>query len=529
MRRILTIFLLCFSHATAQYTLEIRFASRPERNTPIGIIQRTGTIYGSLNDIATALKLETWMNHAVQTIELKTDKYTIRATANNPFIVITDRSNNANVIQLPVSVLFAANSFFVPLESFIPILDELLEEEVIFNKELQLIAVGEPYTKPKFDIETLSIDERANGNLVRIHLNKHITDYESWLKPIEVEGKPTGEYWLYVTLVGATVDTAALQTVKPWGLIKQLLMFQSPTSVQLTFKLSGQITATELLQAEDSNDLLLTIHTPTANELALKRRQEIEKSLERERGKWKLNVIVIDAGHGGEDPGAIGVTRMKEKDITLGIALKVGRLIQKQLRGVKIVYTRTSDEFVELYRRGQIANQAGGKLFISIHCNSMPRKPNPASGFEIYLLRPGKTEHALRIAEQENAVIQFEEGYEKRYQKLTEENFILLTMAQSAYMKYSEQFADILQNEMEIHSSLDNQGVKQAGFYVLVGASMPNVLVETGYLSNRKDERVLKSQSGQQKIAQAIFSAVKRYKQEYEKTLQEGKLVGSSN
>ena len=153
----------------------------------------------------------------------------------------------------------------------------------------------------------------------------------------------------------------------------------------------------------------------------------------------------------------------------------------------------------------------------------MPRKKSTETGFEIYLLRPGKTDNALRIAEKENEVVKLEQGYEKRYQQLTEENFILLTMAQSAYVKYSEQFAEILTQEMGKHLDLPNNGVKQAGFYVLVGASMPNVLVETGYLSNKHDEKILKSAKGQQRLAEAIFNGVNRFKQDYEKTLGEGR------
>jgi N-acetylmuramoyl-L-alanine amidase len=207
--------------------------------------------------------------------------------------------------------------------------------------------------------------------------------------------------------------------------------------------------------------------------------------------------------------------------------LKLGKLIQKQLKDVRVVYTRKTDQFIELYRRGQIANQAGGKLFISIHCNAAPRKPHPANGFEIYLLRPGKTENALRIAERENEVVKLEEGYEQRYQQLTEENYILLTMAQNAYVRYSETLADLLQKEMGQRLGLANNGVKQAGFYVLVGASMPNVLVETAYLSNKHDEKILKNPKAQEKIAQSILSGIRRFKVEYEKSLQEGKEIGA--
>jgi N-acetylmuramoyl-L-alanine amidase len=196
------------------------------------------------------------------------------------------------------------------------------------------------------------------------------------------------------------------------------------------------------------------------------------------------------------------------------------------MKGVKVVYTRKDDRFVELDRRGQIANEAGGKLFISIHANSLKQKPHPTRGFEVYLLRPGRTEEAIAIAERENAVIELEEGYENRYKELTDENFILVTMAQTAHMRASEIFADIAQKELESNTGLQNRGVKQAGFYVLVGASMPNVLLETAYLSNKQDERFLKSESGQQKVADALFGSIKRYKEEYEKQLNEGKDIG---
>ena len=157
-------------------------------------------------------------------------------------------------------------------------------------------------------------------------------------------------------------------------------------------------------------------------------------------------------------------------------------------------------------------------VFISIHCNSMPGKRSGPNGFEIYLLRPGRTDEAVRIASRENAVIEFEDD-KGRYKQLTEEEFILVTMAQSAFFRYSELFAQKAVKEMAKGTTLRNGGVKQAGFYVLVGASMPNALVETGYLSNRNDEKLLKSKSGQQKVAESLFSGIKAFKTEYEKEL----------
>jgi N-acetylmuramoyl-L-alanine amidase len=299
-------------------------------------------------------------------------------------------------------------------------------------------------------------------------------------------------------------------------------------SVQLTFKLSGAISSTDLIQNPVSNDIVITIRTKGGEDRMVeqKKREELRAGLEEQRDRWDLDAIVIDPGHGGKDWGAIGVSGVREKDVALGIGLKLGKLIKKGMSDVRVIYTRADDRFIELDRRGQIANEADGKLFISIHCNSLKRKPNPTHGFEVYLLRPGKTEEAIAIAERENAVIELEEGYEKRYQQLTEENFILVTMAQSAHVKASEIFADITQREMQSRTGLSNRGVKQAGFYVLVGAAMPNVLVETAYLSNGEDERYLKSDSGQQKIADSLYRAIKAYKEEYEKLLNEGKEIG---
>jgi N-acetylmuramoyl-L-alanine amidase len=207
--------------------------------------------------------------------------------------------------------------------------------------------------------------------------------------------------------------------------------------------------------------------------------------------------------------------------VTLGIGLKLGKLIEQQLPDVKVVYTRKTDRFIELYRRGQIANENGGKLFISIHANSLPMKPSPVNGFEIYLLRPGKTDEAIKIAEKENSVVRLEEDAQDRYQEITEENFIILTMAQSAYMKQSEHFAELLSDELSHKLSPQSRGVKQAGFYVLVGASMPNALVETGYLSNRNDEMFLRNPDGQQIIAESMLRSIQRYKRQYEETLKD--------
>lgn len=265
--------------------------------------------------------------------------------------------------------------------------------------------------------------------------------------------------------------------------------------------------------------LSLTAAIPYPQEKA---EQQDSSSLEEEQTvsrskhpKPKLDVIVIDPGHGGRDVGAIGPGGYYEKQATLAIGIKLGALIEKEIPGVKVVFTRKTDKFVELYKRGQIANKAKGKLFISIHCNSTPQKPSKATGFETYILRPGKTDAAISVAARENAVVKYESDKE-RYAGLSDIDFILTSMARSQDVRYSEKFAGLIQEELDKQLSIRNRGVSQAGFLVLIGASMPNVLLETGFISNDTEEALLKSDAGQHSYAKGIVNAIKKYKAHYE-------------
>ena len=486
-------------------TIAVVFEEEGRRPSHIGAFRSRSVLYASLSDLAQLLDLDVAENTGARRLEITRPPYRMTVTGGSPYVAFVDNRNHRTIYQLPQSVLYAASSYFVPIESFARLIEPLLSRPARFDRAASRLLIAGTAAEPRFDIAGISLEQKANGTLVRISAARQLPDYESWLRQ---------DGWLYVTIADARADTAAINRVAPLGLIRGIVAIQSPTSVQLTFRLSGRVRVTELLQDEGSNDLLLTIHSPAPSP---------QTTIEKERQRWELDVIVLDPGHGGHDPGTIGVGGTREKDVTLGIALKLGKLLRKHLRDIKVVYTRQDDSFVELYRRGQIANEAGGKLFISIHCNAMPRKPHPTSGFEVYLLRPGKTQEALEIAERENAVIQLDEGYENRYQELTEENFILVAMAQTAYLRSSEQFADLTQQELAKSTGMDNRGVKHAGFYVLVGAAMPNVLIETGYLSNKQEERFLRSEAGQQKVASSVYRAIARYKQEYEKLLLEGK------
>jgi len=226
---------------------------------------------------------------------------------------------------------------------------------------------------------------------------------------------------------------------------------------------------------------------------------------------------VIDAGHGGIDVGAEGVNGVYEKNVTLAIAKRLREKILKAFPATKVVLTRDDDTFVELYRRTQIANEANGKLFISIHCNSMPTKPHKARGCETYILRPGRNDDAARVAARENASVKFESST-SRYAKLDEEQLIVATLAQRSFVRFSERLATAVQREVSKGTGLKDRGVSQAGFFVLVGASMPNILFETAFLSNEEDARYISSADGQEAVAEAMVRALSTYSREWKRS-----------
>lgn len=238
------------------------------------------------------------------------------------------------------------------------------------------------------------------------------------------------------------------------------------------------------------------------------------------KARWALTTIVIDAGHGGKDPGAIGIDDLQEKVVTLSVARRLRDELKRAMPGVRIIMTRESDVFVELDRRGEIANRRGGRLFISIHCNSMPEKPHPVSGFECYILRPGRSGDAAAVAGKENDAVRYETRAQK-YKTNNADGTIVAGMAQSAFARYSEDAAQRISRELRNGTSLNDRGVHQAGFYVLVGAAMPAVLVEIGYLTSESDILLLKSANGRQKIAKSIANGIVAYQKHYARSMGE--------
>jgi N-acetylmuramoyl-L-alanine amidase len=242
----------------------------------------------------------------------------------------------------------------------------------------------------------------------------------------------------------------------------------------------------------------------------------LSTSVSLRKPEYKVDTIVIDPGHGGKDPGTHGKTT-KEKDVALKISLKLGQYIEKNLPDVKVIYTRKDDRYMSLDERAALANKAKADLFICIHANAIVNAN--AYGTETYVMGLHKDDGNMDVAKRENSVITLDENYEERYEGFdpkSPESYILFSLTQSAYKESSLLFAQKIEDQFKKKVGRYSRGVKQAGFWVLWRTAMPSVLIETGFLSNSKEEDYLKSDEGQNLIASGIFRAFKEYKTQVE-------------
>ena len=223
-------------------------------------------------------------------------------------------------------------------------------------------------------------------------------------------------------------------------------------------------------------------------------------------------VVVLDAGHGGHDPGNIGNGYL-EKKIALAIVFNVGEQLEKH-QDIKVVYTRDDDTFVDLFERGEIANKANADLFVSVHCNA---HSSDAYGTETYVLGLHANRQNFEVAKKENSVIYLEDNYEQRYAEYdinSPESVIGLTIMQEEFLDQSIQLGKKLQDNFTKQLKRKDRKVKQAGFIVLHQTFMPSVLVEAGFLTNKNEGSYLNSKKGQEEMGNAIAKAVLAYKEE---------------
>jgi len=441
--------------------------------------------YVGLQDVADVLGLTTYYSSKVRKAILYIGDQKLTITAFSPFVL-----SGRDVIQLPVATRYDKGDILVPVTFFAPLLRQLLPHSVP-PPDKQNEPAGE-------NIVGVRVDAKANGTLIRV------VTAQSFEK-----GSINTRYsrkWLYLDILGGKVNPKTLDIKIGDDFIKKIVPVQMDEMVQLSFQLKNPISKDDTKFTQRNNAILISI--PSRQGVT----EDVIKRLKQDQEKWRIDKIIIDPGHGGKDPGTSGKKGTKEKDVVLGIAKKLKKLIEQKM-DAKVLMTRDSDKYVSLKERTRFANRNQGKLFISIHANW--NRNSKVAGTATYFLGQHKSDEALEIAQRENSVIKYEDN-QSHYDKFTDEQLILIEMAQNAYNKQSQDLAAIIQEKIHRKTHLRNRGVKQAGFYVLWGASMPNVLIETAFMSNKEEERLLRKSSSQQKIAEAILESVILFKEKYE-------------
>ena len=414
---------------------------------------------------------------------------------------------------------------------FLP-LSEILAQENILNR--------------------VSAVERSDGKgfVVRYHLSEKVDSFRVF--------QPTPDL-VQMTLYSQNIDTADVSLAEENDYYDEIRFYDIPHGVGVDVYLSkNQPYLADSYPDGSSDDLLLALTKTSEEELkflteglepvlwsmlssdadSMVVQQEetnesgsslVDDSYKKVKDKMKFDVVVIDAGHGGHDVGAIGYKGVYEKDIALKIAKKVGNYIEKspEMKGVKVVYTREDDRLAgadanpninaeeSLFERGKIANKAEGDLFVSIHANKFhSRQPN---GTEVYFLGLERSETALEVMKRENNIINGDEEYDPD-KVLSPEELLTYELQNSGYIATSEQLAAMIDHQFENRAQRRSRGVKQARFVVLHQASMPAILVETGFISNPSEQRFLTSDWGQSIIASAIYRAIRNFKVSHEKS-----------
>ncbi len=477
------------------------------RNTKTGkqmsipVVYRFGVGFIGVFQFARALGVHTYFNSEKRKVVVYLPGSRVLVTENNPFIAIEN-----HLYQMPFTSFGKADEIYVPYHSFLEIINQHTNFHVELAPNQQTVTVRER----NFNVTHITIESRKNGTIIRIRTT--LTFQQGELVANERNG------WFHVDLYRGKGNPEILEQTPTAGIIRKVKIFQKASLLSLMFLLKEKPIRHEIRQDPVTHEVIVTLWTSDSvsrNESA----NSPQEKLAEERKQWIIDTIVIDAGHGGRDPGALGIRKLQEKDITLAIALRLGRLIQKRLPDVKVVYTRKGDYFVELEQRAKIANDHNGKVFVSIHANALPRNRR-ANGFEVYFLGPHASEKNRHVVERENAILKYEKpSVRKKYERLST---IIASVLQTVFMRQSEQLANAVHRQMALHLKsigMKGRGVKQAGFVVLFGVSMPSILIETGFVTNPHDAKVLRMRQYQQKIAEGIFAGLVEYKKNYESSI----------
>lgn len=429
---------------------------------------------------------------------------------------------NGSIENLMAPARLFHGELYAPASTYLPLVSRLFPGSFAWNDKEWKISPSEIVSS----VSSVFFEERVHGTLIRIKLAEPL-QYQDALREIG------GQKFLGITFKNCFCSPDLPKIDRTLGVVKTVRTEKLDGDLVLSFYLSDDMERYDINRNANPDELLIS--------LRMKRTEVLTQSNEppavvfpgnqfpsmTNGDIWVIDTVVIDPGHGGKDPGAIGPKGTKEKDIVLDIGREIKKIADS--RGeIKVVMTREKDEFISLWGRAKTARDAHGKVFISIHANSNMNRN--VSGLEVYFLSVAKEENAKRVAERENSVIQFEDNpefYSTLKTLLDNQNLpkelkkIQGDMAYNVFLTESQNMCSIMMDSAISITRQSSRGVKQAGFYVMLGtqASMPSVLFEVGFISNPNEEKLLRLASQRKRIAQGIYDAVITFKKLAEKDL----------
>lgn len=475
--------LLCGLFSIAQSkTMPFVWMDEPGRVDSIEVLENPDGLFIDLEDLAFHLNLpqKVAKNFFRLRIDLPSEKLIF--TSGLPFVQV-----NSQLRQMPTALSPKGSGFYAPIESVIELIADYYPGDLHFDPTRKRVLASHP-TSDILGIRFVDVPGKLMATITAG-------------KQLNCKNKKLTESEVVLFFPDGSIDTSGFNQVEyPFG-ISRIVAEQTRKGAQITFNLDNGLLFEQFEILNDPPVYVVSFKRERDSDSAVE--NNVFNKLEEEKGQWDFDVVVIDPGHGGKDPGAIGATKLMEKNVVLDVALMLRDNLEE--KGIQTVLTRDKDVFIPLSDRTKIANSSGGKLFVSLHVNATPGKT--ATGLETYFLSPSKNETAMRVAMLENAAIKYEESQDQ-YQDFSEDNFILLSMTQANYILESQDLAVVVQEKVSAGTKLKNRGVDQAGFYVLYGATMPSVLIEMGFISNKAEEMKLKEKAFRKELAAQICNAV---------------------
>jgi N-acetylmuramoyl-L-alanine amidase len=450
-------------------------------------LENNSIVYFSMSQMAGLLGERLSWDEVGLSILFVTDHHRMIFFPGSPYFRMDDSVKN-----LIYAAKLKDGQLYLPAQTFFPFLDYVRQEYIAWDSGKKSVKVN----SEKYNVTDIALSPKANGLLVEIFLNE----------PKEYELFTSEGNWINVTIPGGKINRRQILSHKSSPLLLDLNAFQFEKSAQISMRFRRNVGKyTHRLQTNPVRIQISLLDTTTA---------ALTPSGPGPVGPDKLiDRVIIDPGHGGTDYGAIGPKSTREKEVVLDIARRLAKLIRKD-KLFEAYFTRDKDINVSLKERADMANRSKGDIFVSIHANASIKRG--VRGFQVFFLAPAKNDSARAAAQLENAPFLAEKGSTSEEGK-DNLSYILSDMIQTEFQAESSDLAAMMEKELRRSvSETSNRGIDQAGFFVLNGAYMPSVLVETAFITNREDEKLLNRKDYREQIASAIYEGLKKFKAKYE-------------